>query len=99
MTPQIRALLVLAAFAIPLAACPSGTQGFAFVTDINGAYSAEGPVGSTVIVEGMQFGTVQGSSTFSFTNSLGIAALPATVTSWVGDFIVGTVPVGSVNGP
>jgi Kelch motif len=99
MTPQIRALLVLAAFSIPLAACPSGTQGFAFVSDLNGAYQAEGPVGSTVIVEGIQFGAIQGSSTLSFTNSLGLAALPATVTSWSANFVIATVPVGAVNGP
>jgi hypothetical protein len=99
MTPQIRALLVLAACSIPLAACPSGTQGFAFVGDMNGAYQAEGPVGSTVIVEGMQFGAIQGSSTLSFTNTLGVTALPATVTTWAADFVVATVPVGAVSGP
>jgi hypothetical protein len=99
MKPQIRALLTLAAFTVPLAACPGGTQGFAFVSSVNGAYQPEGPVGSTFIVEGIQFGDVQGSSNVYFTNNLGVTALPAPITTWANNFIIGTVPTGAMNGP
>ncbi|HUL50882.1 MAG TPA: hypothetical protein VLT79_12765 [Gemmatimonadales bacterium] len=99
MTLESRSLLVLLAFTGSLAACDQPpVQGFAFVSDINGAYHAEGPIGSTVIVEGIQFGDVQGSSQVLFSNSLGSAILPAPVSQWNNTFIVGTVPTGAVSG-
>jgi len=100
MTLESRSLLVLLAFTGSIAACDNPpVQGFPFISDVNGAFSAEGPVGSTVIVEGIQFGDVQGTSTLLFTNSLGAAIVPANVSQWNNTFIVGTVPAGSITGP
>ena len=95
---QLRALpgLLLAGL---LAACDSGVQGFAFISDVNGAYLPAGPVGSTYIVEGIQFGDTQGDANVYFTNTLGGTALVAPVSSWANNFVVGTVPAGAVSGP
>jgi len=95
---QLRALPGLLLVGL-LAACSSGIQGFAFIADVNGAYLPAGPVGSTYIVEGLQFGDTQGSAQVYFTNALGAAALIAPVTSWANNFVVGTVPAGAISGP
>src|SRR6266699_890052 len=85
-----------------LAACGgTGFIGIPFVSSVNGASWPAGAVGSQVVISGVTFGSVQGSSQVLFTNALGGTALPATITSasnWTDTYIITTVPAGAFTG-
>jgi hypothetical protein len=79
---------------------PTGLSGPPVVTDINGATLPAAPVGSTVIIEGSNFGNTQGSAQVLFSNGTGgtIPAVIASATNWANGFIVTTVPAGTATG-
>jgi hypothetical protein len=68
---------------------------------VNGATLPSGPIGSTAIVEGANFGSFQGSGRVLFSNGVGgtVTAPVATASDWANDFVVVTVPSGAVTGP
>lgn len=69
---------------------------------INGATLPSGPVGSTVIIEGSNFGSFQGvSGRVWFSDGVGgwVAAPISAPSDWVNDFIVTSVPNGASTGP
>jgi len=69
------------------------------VTAVNGATLPAAPVGSTVIIEGSNFGSTQGSGQVLFSTSSGtVAAVIASASNWADGFIVTTVPAGTVTG-
>lgn len=91
MARQIKLLILVAAGA--LAGCGTGTQLPATLSGLNGAQAPEGQVGSTVLAEGLGFGTTIDSLVFlSGTGAL----LPAPITRWTDSYIIGTVPNGAV---
>ena len=97
---------VLVSFSIAIvAAChgsdgPTGPSGPPSVTSINGATLPTGQVGSTVIIEGSNFGNTQGASQVLFSTSTGtVAATISSPNNWSNTFIVTTVPAGTVTGP
>ena len=78
---------------------PTGPSGPPSVTSINGATLPTGQVGSTVIIEGSNFGNTQGSGQVLFATSTGtVAATISSPTNWSNTFIVTTVPAGTVTG-
>lgn len=78
---------------------PTGPSGPPNVTAINGATLPTGTVGSTVIIEGSNFGATQGSSQVLFSTGTGtVAAAVASASNWSDGFIVTTVPSGTVSG-
>ena len=78
---------------------PTGPSGPPNVTAVNGATLPVGPVGSTVIIEGSNFGSTQGSGQVLFSNGTGtISAAIASPSNWSDGFIVTTVPAGTVTG-
>lgn len=91
--------------AVVLAGCggddgPTGPSGPPVITSVNGATLPTGPVGGTVIVEGMNFGSVQGGAQVLFTGATG-GTVPAVIVSagdWTDVFIVTTVPSGAESG-
>src|SRR5262249_46585256 len=93
--------------ALALAACgsdstgPSGLSGPPALADINGATQPSGPTGGTVVLDGLNFGTTQGSATVLFSNGTGgtIPAVIASASDWSSAFIVTTVPTGAATGP
>lgn len=69
------------------------------VTSVNGATTPSGAIGTTVIIEGQNFGNAPG--TVLFSNGSG-GTVPATIASaadWTATFIVTTVPTGAGTGP
>jgi hypothetical protein len=68
---------------------------------INGATQPSGPTGSTVIIEGANFGSFRGSGRVLFSNGAGgrLLAPIATASDWANDFIVAAVPSGAETGP
>lgn len=78
----------------------SGPSGPPVVTSVNGATLPSGPVGSTVIVEGLNFGATQGSGAVLFAASGGgtVTATIASPDDWTDGFIVTVVPTGAVTG-
>ncbi len=72
-----------------------------FVTSVNGATSPTGPTGSTVVLEGVNFGTSQGTARVLFDNGSGTAvpAVIASASDWSNTYIVTTVPSGAGTGP
>ncbi len=98
---------LLMAAIVALAACgsnstgPSGLSGPPALTDINGATQPFGPAGSTVVLDGQNFGATQGSATVLFSNGSGgtVSAVIASPTDWSNSFIVTTVPAGAATGP
>jgi hypothetical protein len=91
-----------------LAACgggssgPTGPSGPPAVTLVNGATMPSGPIGSTVVIQGSNFGTGQAAAAGQvlFTKSTG-APDTATIASpgdWTNGLIVTTVPNGAVTG-
>jgi hypothetical protein len=98
-------LAVLATLA--LAACggdstgPSGLSGPPVLADINGATQPSGPTGSTVVLDGQNFGATQGSATVLFSNGAGgtVPAFIASPADWSNTFIVTTVPASAATGP
>jgi hypothetical protein len=99
--------ILLAAATLTLAACgsdstgPSGLSGPPVLADINGATQPFGPTGSTVVLDGQNFGNTQGSATVLFSNGTGgtVPAVIASATDWSSTFIVTTVPAGAATGP
>lgn len=79
---------------------PDDPTGPPVVTSINGATQPAGPIGSTVIIEGGNFGGTQGSSQVLFTNASGgtIPAVIAAANDWTPTFIITTVPAGAASG-
>jgi hypothetical protein len=78
---------------------PTGPSGPPVVTAVNGATLPAAPIGSTVIIEGSNFGSTQGSSQVLFSNGTGtVAAVIASASNWADGFIVTTVPAGTVTG-
>jgi hypothetical protein len=78
---------------------PTGPSGPPTVLAVNGATLPTGPVGSTVIVEGSNFGNTQGSSQVLFSTGTGtVSAAIASASNWSDGFIVTTVPTGTVSG-
>jgi hypothetical protein len=70
------------------------------VSAVNGATLPTGTVGSTVIIEGSNFGNVQGSSQVLFSNGTAgtVPAVVASAINWSDGFIVTTVPAGAAGG-
>jgi hypothetical protein len=101
-----RHALRLTTIAVLLAACggdstgPSGQSGPPVLSSINGATAPSGPVGSTVSIEGQNFGDSQGSSQVLFSDGVGgtIPAVIASAGDWTNTFIVTTVPSGAATG-
>ncbi len=60
---------------------------------INSLSPTSGPVGTSVIISGINFGATQGSSTMTFNG------ISATATSWSDTQISVTVPSGAITGP
>lgn len=79
---------------------PTGPSGPPVVSAVNGATLPASPIGSTVIIEGSNFGSTQGSSQVLFSNGSGgtIAAVIASPSNWADGFIVTTVPAGTATG-
>ena len=69
------------------------------ITAVNGATAPFGTVGSTVIIEGQNFGSVAGSVQFSNGTGGTVAATIAAPGDWTTTFIVTTVPAGAATGP
>src|SRR3989454_10847446 len=100
MTLETRTLSVIA-FTGLIAACGGGTVGIPFIGSVNGAASPAGAVGAQVIISGVSYGDVQGSSQALFTNSLGglsVAAPIAQASDWTNTYIITTVPAGAFSG-
>lgn len=104
-------ILAFALVAGPLVGC-GGDKGSALLDPvlsgppvlitINGATQPSGPVGSTAILEGTNFGSFQGQSgRVWFSNGSGgsVAGVIAIRSDWTNDFIVATVPSGAATGP
>ena len=79
---------------------PSGPSGPPVVLAINGATLPVGTAGSTVIIEGSNFGTTQGTSQVLFSNGSGgtVTAAIASSANWSDGFIVTAVPAGAATG-
>src|SRR5437867_8390664 len=100
MTLETRTLSVIA-FTGLIAACGGGTVGIPFIGSVNGAASPAGAVGAPVIISGVTFGDVQGSSQVLFTNALGGLTVPgviANASDWTNTLIITTVPAGAFSG-
>src|SRR5262249_59695343 len=76
--------------AMSLALCAAS---FAAPPSISSLSLTSGPVGTSVTINGSNFGTTQGTSTVKFN---GIAATP--ITSWSATQIVAPVPTGATTG-
>src|SRR5579859_5436652 len=79
---------------------PTGPSGPPVVLAINGATLPAGTAGSTVIIEGSNFGTTQGTSQVLFSNGTGgtVTAAIASSANWSDGFIVTAVPAGAATG-
>lgn len=95
----------LAIAAVFLIACGGGDKvtgpsGPPVVSSVNGATLPTGTVGSTVIIEGSNFGASQGAAQVLFSNGTGgtVAATIAGTNDWADGFIVTTVPSGAATG-
>jgi hypothetical protein len=68
---------------------------------VNSATKPSGNVGSTVILEGKAFGSVQGTSKIYFSDGAGstIEASVSNPDDWTDQFIITTVPSGADDGP
>ena len=100
----VKTLFVLTPSIFALVACNSGDSttgpsGPPVVSAINGATLPAGQVGSTVIIEGSNFGATQGNGEVLFSTASGtVAAAIASASNWSDGFIVTTVPSGTVTG-
>lgn len=102
-----RAVVAAAIMGVGLTACggggggPAGPSGPPVLNSVNGALKPSGPTGSTVILQGSNFGATQGSSVVLFAKSGGGAdtAVIATAADWTNTFIVTTVPGTAATGP
>ncbi len=105
---SLRLFTALAAAAGLLTGCggggggPTGPSVPPTVSDVNGATLPSGPIGSTVIIEGSNFGSTQSvaSGQVLFSNASGgtVAATIASPGNWTDGFIVTTVPSGAATG-
>ena len=79
---------------------PTGPSGPPVVTAVNGATLPAAPIGSTVIIEGSNFGTTQGTSQVLFSDGTGgtIPSVIASASNWADGFIVTSVPAGTATG-
>ncbi|HEX7023207.1 MAG TPA: hypothetical protein VF187_00190 [Gemmatimonadales bacterium] len=79
---------------------PDTPTGPPVVLSVNGATQPSGPIGSTVIIEGSNFGGAQGSSKVLFSDGLGgtVAATIVSAGDWTSTFIVTSVPAGAATG-
>lgn len=100
----IRSSLAIA-IALAATACgggggPTGLSGPPVVSAVNEATSPSGPVASTVIIEGSNFGNTQGTGQAFFSNGSGgtVAAVIASSSDWSNTFIITTVPSGAATG-
>src|SRR5512142_194159 len=66
---------------------------------VNGATTPSGAVGTTVIIEGQNFGNAPGSVLFSNGAGGTVTATIAAPADWTAGFIVTTVPAGAGTGP
>jgi hypothetical protein len=68
---------------------------------VNSATKPSGIIGSTVILEGVAFGNLQGESKIYFSDGAGgqVEAVIASPDDWTNEFIVTTVPTGTADGP
>jgi hypothetical protein len=95
------ASLAVVVLAVGVIGCgnATGPSGPPIVISVNGATLPSGPIGSTVIIEGQNFGADQGSGTVLFSSSGGtVAATIANADDWTDGFIVTVVPAGTVTG-
>ncbi len=69
------------------------------VSAVNGATTPSGAVGTTVIIEGQNFGNAPGTVLFSNGTGGTVAATIAASADWTASFIVTTVPTGAGTGP
>lgn len=100
-TFPVAALMLVFACGGGNSAGPDDPSGPPIVTSVNGATQPSSPVGSTIIIEGSNFGGAQGSSQVLFSSGSGgtIPAVVASANDWTSTFIVTTVPTGASNGP
>lgn len=99
-------ILFLGSAVLMLAGCGGddvmGPSGPPVVITVNGATIPTGPVGSTVIIEGQEFGGTQdaASGEVLFSDGAGgtVAATIASVDDWTNTFIITTVPTGAATG-
>lgn len=79
---------------------PTGLSGPPVVAAVNGATLPAGPSGSTVIIEGSNFGATQDGGQVLFSNGTGgtVAATIASASNWSDAFIVTSVPSGAATG-
>jgi hypothetical protein len=104
---RIAAVVVVAVGAGLLAACgggatgPSAPSGPPALADVNGATQPAAPSGGTVVLDGQNFGSVQGSGAVLFSDGAGgtVAAPLAVASDWSNTLILTTVPVGAASGP
>ena len=96
---------VLVMASVVLAACggkdaPTGLSGPPVVAAVNGATLPAAPTGSTVIIEGSNFGATQGAGQVLFSNGSGgtVAAAISSTSNWSDAFIVTSVPTGAATG-
>jgi hypothetical protein len=102
-----RHLLAITLTSVLLVACgsdssgPAGLSGPPTLADINGATQPSGPPGGTVVLDGQNFGDVQGPATVLFSNGSGgtVPAVIASPADWSSTFVVTTVPAGAATGP
>lgn len=101
-------ILLVVGIAVTLAGCgsknpttPKIVLQAPVLESINGATQPSGPTGSTVILEGAHFGSIQGTSAVLFTAGAGavVAATIASGTDWTDTYIVTTVPSSATTGP
>ncbi len=81
---------------------PMGPSGPPMVTSVNGATAPTGPIGSTVIIEGQEFGGTQdaASGQVLFSDGAGgtVTAVIGGVDDWTDTFIITSVPAGAATG-
>lgn len=105
MQTKLRKYCFLTVAATLLSACggsdgPTGLSGPPVVSAVNGATLPAAPSGSTVIIEGSNFGATQDDGQVLFSNGAGgtVAATIASATNWSDAFIVTSVPSGAATG-
>ncbi len=108
MRRQAASIWILALAAGVLAGCGKNNDnpaapvpGSPVLLTINQATRPSGPSGSTVILEGREFGATQGSGQVLFSDGAGasVSAVIAGPSDWSNDFVVTTVPSGAATGP
>jgi hypothetical protein len=100
-------LALVSSIALVVAACggsggPTGLTGAPVVTLVNGATLPSASIGSTVVIQGSNFGSSQAAATGQvlFTNGTGgpDTALIVSPGDWTNTLIVTTVPAGAASG-